>query len=73
MINLRLFKNPFRASQLAEKTERIFNEIVALTLKTHQTHNALLRGEQCTAKAIAHHLNHKTRRMLKMPRIANPA
>ncbi|CAH8203003.1 hypothetical protein VAE151_690022 [Vibrio aestuarianus] len=41
-----MFKNPFRPSQLAEKTERILNEIVALTLKTHQTHNAQLRGEQ---------------------------
>ncbi|CAH8231957.1 hypothetical protein VAE151_670026 [Vibrio aestuarianus] len=45
-INLRLFKNPFRPSQLAENTERILNEIVALTLKTHQTHNAALSGEQ---------------------------
>ncbi|EKK91982.1 hypothetical protein VCHC36A1_3698 [Vibrio cholerae HC-36A1] len=35
--------------------------------------NALLRGEQCTAKATAHRLNHKTHRMLKMPRIANPS
>ncbi|CAH8228394.1 hypothetical protein VAE151_630816 [Vibrio aestuarianus] len=41
-----MFKNPFRPSQLAEKTERILNEIVALTLKTHQTHNAALSGEQ---------------------------
>ncbi|CAH8225529.1 hypothetical protein VAE308_1270169 [Vibrio aestuarianus] len=41
-----MFKNPFRPSQLAEKTERILNEIVALTLKTHQTHNAALRCEQ---------------------------
>ncbi|CAH8241764.1 hypothetical protein VAE122_3110025 [Vibrio aestuarianus] len=45
-INLRLFKNPFRPSQLAENTERILNEIVELTLKTHQTHNAALSGEQ---------------------------
>ncbi|WP_216652999.1 hypothetical protein, partial [Vibrio aestuarianus] len=43
---LRLFKNPFRPSQLAENTERILNEIVALTLKTHPTHNAALSGEQ---------------------------
>ncbi|MDE1330495.1 hypothetical protein L9W72_17890 [Vibrio aestuarianus] len=43
MINLRLFKNPFRASQPAENMERILNEIVALTLKTHPTHNAQLR------------------------------
>ncbi|EHH94587.1 hypothetical protein VCHC41A1_3125, partial [Vibrio cholerae HC-41A1] len=35
--------------------------------------NALLRGEQCTAKATARRLNHKTHRMLKMPRIANPS
>ncbi|MDE1298343.1 hypothetical protein, partial [Vibrio aestuarianus] len=40
------FKNPFRPSQLAENTERILNEIVALTSKTHQTHNAALRCEQ---------------------------
>ncbi|MDE1348367.1 hypothetical protein [Vibrio aestuarianus] len=46
MINLRLFKNPFRASQPAENMERILNEIVALTLKTHPTHNAALSGEQ---------------------------
>ncbi|HFG2234685.1 TPA: hypothetical protein ACJUGS_003663, partial [Vibrio cholerae] len=37
------------------------------------TPNALLRGEQCTAKATARRLNHKTHRMLKMPRIANPS
>ncbi|MDE1233383.1 hypothetical protein, partial [Vibrio aestuarianus] len=30
----------------AENTERILNEIVALTLKTHQTHNAALRCER---------------------------
>ncbi|MDE1258084.1 hypothetical protein HGG77_14405 [Vibrio aestuarianus subsp. francensis] len=41
-----MFKNPFRLSQPAENTERILNEIVALTLKTHQTHNARLSGEQ---------------------------
>ncbi|CAH8212977.1 hypothetical protein VAE308_1110007 [Vibrio aestuarianus] len=45
-INLRLSKDSFRLSQLAENTERILNEIVALTLKTHPTHNALLRCEQ---------------------------
>ncbi|WP_277432946.1 hypothetical protein, partial [Vibrio sp. 1180_3] len=45
-IKLRLFKDPFRSSQLAENTERILNEIVALTLKTHQTHNAALSGDQ---------------------------
>ncbi|CAH8233614.1 hypothetical protein VAE151_670011 [Vibrio aestuarianus] len=43
-LNLRLFKNPFRPSQLAENTERIINEIVELTSKTNQTHNAALRG-----------------------------
>ncbi|CAH8187844.1 hypothetical protein VAEU17_1160003 [Vibrio aestuarianus] len=41
-----MFKNPFRPSQLAENTERILNEIVALTLKTHPTHNAKLRCER---------------------------
>ncbi len=35
--------------------------------------NALLRGEQFTAKATAHQLNHETHRMPKMPRIANPS
>ncbi|WP_217902106.1 hypothetical protein, partial [Vibrio aestuarianus] len=45
-INLRLFTNPFRPSQLAENTKRILNEIVAWTLKTDQTHNAALSGEQ---------------------------
>ncbi|NKZ48173.1 hypothetical protein HGG77_19245 [Vibrio aestuarianus subsp. francensis] len=39
-----MFKNPFRPSQLAENTERIINEIVELTSKTNQTHNAALRG-----------------------------
>ncbi|MDF9401599.1 hypothetical protein EYW48_20115 [Vibrio sp. 1180_3] len=53
-INLRLFKNPFRLSQLAENTEQILNEIVALTLKTHQTHNAALSGEQ----RLTPYLNH---------------
>ncbi|WP_319024163.1 hypothetical protein, partial [Vibrio navarrensis] len=38
-----------------------------------QAPNALLRGEQCTAKAAAHRFNHETHRILKMPRIANPA
>ncbi len=37
------------------------------------SYNALLRGEQCTAKATARRLNHETHRMLKMPRIANPS
>ncbi|WP_309221715.1 hypothetical protein, partial [Vibrio aestuarianus] len=57
-INLRLSKDPFRPSQLAEKTERIFNEIVDLTLKTHPTHNALLRCEQRNPDASAYHLKH---------------
>ncbi|WP_338156237.1 hypothetical protein, partial [Vibrio aestuarianus] len=51
-INLRLFKNPFRPSQLAENTERILYEIVELTLKTHQTHNARLSGEQRNAEFL---------------------
>ncbi|MEI8673141.1 hypothetical protein P4S52_15965 [Vibrio sp. SA48] len=54
-INLRLFKNPFRPSKLAENTEQILNEIVELTLKTHQTHNAQLSGEQRTDQAAALH------------------
>ncbi|MGR5250556.1 hypothetical protein ACPV4Z_19130, partial [Vibrio aestuarianus] len=55
MINLRLCKNPFRASQLAENTEQILNEIATLTSKTHPTHNAQLRGEQRTGQAAALH------------------
>ncbi|CAH8241799.1 conserved hypothetical protein [Vibrio aestuarianus] len=66
-INLRLFTNPFRPSQLAENTERIFNEIVALTLKTHQTHNAALSGEQRDHNPKPLHLKHRTQ-----PRIENP-
>ncbi|CAH8202975.1 conserved hypothetical protein [Vibrio aestuarianus] len=54
-INLRLSKDSFRLSQLAENTERILNEIVDLTLKTHQTHNAQLSGEQRTGQAAALH------------------
>ncbi|MDE1258068.1 hypothetical protein MEG06_15715 [Vibrio aestuarianus] len=46
MINLRLFKNSFRPSQLAENTERILNKIVELTSKTHQKPNAKLSSEQ---------------------------
>ncbi|MDF9401870.1 hypothetical protein, partial [Vibrio sp. 1180_3] len=53
-INLRLFKNPFRPSQLAENTEQILNEIVVLTLKTHQTHNAALSGEQRLPPSLNH-------------------
>ncbi|CAH8241805.1 conserved hypothetical protein [Vibrio aestuarianus] len=55
MINLKSSTNPFRPSQLAENTERIFNEIVELTLKTHSTHNAQLSGEQRTDQAAALH------------------
>ncbi|KOE80245.1 hypothetical protein ACS86_17595 [Vibrio alginolyticus] len=50
-----MFKNPFRPSQPAENTERILNEIVALTSKTHPTHNAQLSGEQRTGQAAALH------------------
>ncbi|MDE1341083.1 hypothetical protein, partial [Vibrio aestuarianus] len=32
----------------------IINEIVALTLKTHQTHNAALRGEQRQPPNLTH-------------------
>ncbi|MDE1266200.1 hypothetical protein [Vibrio aestuarianus] len=39
--------------QLAENTERVLNEIVELTIKTHQTHNAQLSGEQRTDQAAA--------------------
>ncbi|EPI5813095.1 hypothetical protein ACS8GI_004379, partial [Vibrio vulnificus] len=59
--------------QLAEKTERILNEIVALTLKTHQTHNAALRGECRINQASADHFTTKTNRIPKMPRGMNPA
>ncbi|CAH8204593.1 conserved hypothetical protein [Vibrio aestuarianus] len=54
-LNFRLFKNPFRPSQLAENTERIINEIVELTSKTNQTHNAQLSGEQRTDQVAALH------------------
>ncbi|KOE73853.1 hypothetical protein ACS86_20315 [Vibrio alginolyticus] len=50
-----MFKNSFRPSQLAENTERILNEIVDLTSKTHPTHNAQLSGEQRTGQAAALH------------------
>ncbi|CAH8202415.1 hypothetical protein VAE308_1360002 [Vibrio aestuarianus] len=43
-LNFRSSTKSFRPSQLAENTERILNEIVELTSKTHQTHNAALRG-----------------------------
>ncbi|WP_255199818.1 hypothetical protein [Vibrio aestuarianus] len=67
-----MFKNPFRPSQLAENTERILNEIVALTSKTHQTHNAQLSGEQRTDQAAALHRKHFTQRIVKLPRVENP-
>ncbi|MDH5960263.1 hypothetical protein, partial [Vibrio aestuarianus] len=54
-LNLRLFKNPFRPSQLAENTERIINEIVELTSKTNQTHNAALSGEQRRPPNLNHY------------------
>ncbi|WP_338062584.1 hypothetical protein [Vibrio aestuarianus] len=66
-----MFKNPFRPSQLAENTERTLNEIVALTLKTHQTHNAALRREQRNTTATALRLKHKTYRKPKLPRVVN--
>ncbi|KOE91382.1 hypothetical protein ACS86_00085 [Vibrio alginolyticus] len=50
-----MFTNPFQPSQLTENTKRILNEIVELTLKTHQTHNAQLSGEQRTDQATALH------------------
>ncbi|KOE77246.1 hypothetical protein ACS86_20055 [Vibrio alginolyticus] len=53
MTNSSSFTNSFRPSQLAENTERILNEIVDLTSKTHPTHNAQLRGEQRTDQAKA--------------------
>ncbi|WP_338114860.1 hypothetical protein, partial [Vibrio aestuarianus] len=57
--------------QPAENTEQIINEIVALTLKTHPTHNALLRCEQRNTEASAYHLKHKMQRIAKMPSVAN--
>ncbi|MDE1352065.1 hypothetical protein L9W80_18160, partial [Vibrio aestuarianus] len=59
-INIKLFKNPLRLSQLAEDTERILNEIVDLTLKTHPTHNAALSGEQRNHNPKPLRLKHKT-------------
>ncbi|HAS8128797.1 TPA: hypothetical protein I7664_21085 [Vibrio vulnificus] len=57
-INIKLFKNSFLSSQLAENTKRILNEILGLTSKNHQTHNALLRCEQRNTDAAAYHLKH---------------
>ncbi|MBF4284853.1 hypothetical protein, partial [Vibrio anguillarum] len=65
------FKNPFRPSQLAENTERILNEIVALTLKTHQTHNAKLSCYQRTKSLKAMHRNHKTILEQIQPRVGS--
>ncbi|MDE1262615.1 hypothetical protein, partial [Vibrio aestuarianus] len=45
--------------QPAENTKRIFNEIVELTSKTHQTHNAALRGECRINQASADHFHHQ--------------
>ncbi|CAH8241839.1 conserved hypothetical protein [Vibrio aestuarianus] len=67
-INLRLFTNPFRPSQLAENTKRILNEIVAWTLKTHQTHNAALSGEQRDHNPKSLRLKHKTQPRAKTPK-----
>ncbi|KOE80276.1 hypothetical protein ACS86_17590 [Vibrio alginolyticus] len=63
-----MFKNPFRPSQLAEKTERILNEIVELTLKTHQTHNAALSGEQRDHNPKPLRLKHKTQPRAETPK-----
>ncbi|QET77728.1 hypothetical protein FOB71_16930 [Vibrio vulnificus] len=54
------------------QTIRVFNNSFILAPELKKQYNALLRGEQCTAEVNAHRLNHKTHRMLKMPRIANP-
>ncbi|CAH8212922.1 hypothetical protein VAE308_1110003 [Vibrio aestuarianus] len=62
VINSSSFTNSFRPSQLAENTERILNEIVELTSKTHPTHNAQLRGEQRYHETHPYHRNHKTQR-----------
>ncbi|KOE77258.1 hypothetical protein ACS86_20040 [Vibrio alginolyticus] len=66
-INLKLFKNPFRLSQLAENTERILNEIVELTSKTHPTHNAALSGEQRDHNPKPLRLKHKTQPRAETP------
>ncbi|WP_277432953.1 hypothetical protein, partial [Vibrio sp. 1180_3] len=67
-INLRLFNNPFRPSQLAENMERILNEIVELTLKTHPTHNAALSGEQRDHNPKPLCLKHKTQPRAETPK-----
>ncbi|WP_238336801.1 hypothetical protein, partial [Vibrio sp. S12_S33] len=67
-INIRLFKDPFRPSQLAENTERILNEIIAWTLKTDQTHNAALSGEQRDHNPKPLRLKHKTQPRIETPK-----
>ncbi len=69
-------ENSAHWSQLADehKTKRLREQRKTITHWFYLIkYNALLRGEQCTAKATAHRLNHETHRMLKMPRIANPS
>ncbi|MBF4258504.1 hypothetical protein EAY31_14525 [Vibrio anguillarum] len=63
-----MLKNPFRASQLAENTERILNKIVELTLKTHSTHNAALSGEQRDHNPKPLRLKHKTQPRIETPK-----
>ncbi|CAH8188425.1 conserved hypothetical protein [Vibrio aestuarianus] len=63
-----MFKNPFRPSQLAENTERILNEIVKLTSKTHPTHNAQLSGEQRDHNPKPLRLKHKTQPRAETPK-----
>ncbi|MGR5250422.1 hypothetical protein ACPV4Z_18375, partial [Vibrio aestuarianus] len=59
---------------LAEKTERILNEIVELTLKTHQTHNARLRGWQRINTKLKHNnRNHRGSMGLETPRVDSPS
>ncbi|NNN70645.1 hypothetical protein FKN25_17060 [Vibrio sp. 3-2(1)] len=73
-INLKLFKNPFRLSQLADDTERILNEIVDLTLKTHPTHNARLRGwQRITTKLKHNNCNYCGSMGLETPRVDSPS
>ncbi|CAH8232766.1 hypothetical protein VAEKB19_4650001 [Vibrio aestuarianus] len=62
MINSSSFTNSFRPSQLAESTERMLNEIVELTSKTHPTHNAALSGERRYHGTKPYHRKHKTQR-----------
>ncbi|WP_277436105.1 hypothetical protein, partial [Vibrio sp. 1151_11] len=62
------FTDSFRQSQLAKNTEQIFNEIVELTLKTHQTHNAALSGEQRDHNPKPLRLKHKTQPRAQTPK-----